>query len=178
MKYKSFLGSGMASRGLRNNNPGNIRISGSGWAGKVPRPQNTDGSFEQFAELRYGFRALILLLKNYMERHGLRTVRGIVSRFAPPNENQTETYINSMAAWTGFGADQELSPDKRTLLKLAHSVARKENRAEDFRFVTPKDVEDGYSLLEGEGKKKKTGLVAVLAALVAGATAAAYHYSR
>ncbi|MCA9329527.1 hypothetical protein KDA11_02695, partial [Candidatus Saccharibacteria bacterium] len=33
-------------RGIRNNNPGNIRISNNQWRGKIPVSQNTDGSFE------------------------------------------------------------------------------------------------------------------------------------
>jgi len=48
-------------RGLRNNNPGNIRISDTPWQGKIPKAMNTDKNkaFEQFESLEYGLRALM-----------------------------------------------------------------------------------------------------------------------
>ena len=52
----------MAARGLRNNNPGNIRLSRTVWQGEI-RPSR-DRSFCQFRTMAYGYRALIKLLQN------------------------------------------------------------------------------------------------------------------
>lgn len=84
-------------RGLRNNNPGNIRISNTNWQGKVPVALNTDGSFEQFVSYPYGIRALIKLLNTYYNKYQLQSVSAIINRFAPSNENNTKGYINEVA---------------------------------------------------------------------------------
>ena len=80
------------TRGIRNNNPFNIVISNSKWVGKIPIAQNTDGRFEQFSEMEFGVRAGIKLIKIYYQK-GYKTVRQIITRYAPPIENQTEAYI-------------------------------------------------------------------------------------
>ncbi len=77
-------------RGIRNNNPLNIRI-GNNWMGeKVP---NTDGTFEQFESMPYGIRAALKIIYNYMHKYKLNTIRKIISRWAPRNENMTNEYI-------------------------------------------------------------------------------------
>lgn len=89
-------------RGLRNNNPGNIRISGSAWKGKVPTGQNTDGAFEQFVAPEYGIRAMGRLLNNYIAA-GYDTIEKIVNRYAPASDNNhTENYIKFVSARTGL----------------------------------------------------------------------------
>ena len=45
------------SRGLRNNNPGNIRRDRDKWQGEIVPSQ--DQSFKQFSSMAYGYRALI-----------------------------------------------------------------------------------------------------------------------
>ena len=77
-------------RGIRNNNPLNLRV-GNNWKGEVSQP--TDHTFEQFTEMKWGVRAAFIVLRNYIKRHKLNTVRKIISRWAPANENnkQSET---------------------------------------------------------------------------------------
>lgn len=72
----------MSSRGLRNNNPGNIRLSRTLWQGEVHPSQ--DRSFCQFKSMAYGYRALIKLLQNYRRLNGCRTVADFINRWAPP----------------------------------------------------------------------------------------------
>lgn len=81
-------------RGVRNNNPGNIR-HGEKWKGL--RYAQTDADFCQFVSPEFGIRALARVLMTYEKRHGLNTVRGIISRWAPPNENNTDAYMNYVA---------------------------------------------------------------------------------
>lgn len=92
-------------RGIRNNNPLNIRI-GNKWLGEVPCP--TDTQFEQFTKMEYGVRAGFRLIKRYIERYHLNTIKGIVSRWAPPSENKTNAYIASVEKLSGIPADKEL----------------------------------------------------------------------
>lgn len=92
-------------RGIRNNNPLNIRI-GNKWLGEVPAP--TDTQFEQFTRMEYGVRAGFLLIKRYIERYHLNTIFLIVSRWAPPSENKTDVYIASVEKLSGIPADKEL----------------------------------------------------------------------
>lgn len=84
----------MIHRGVRNNNPFNIKISSSNWLNKLPRKFNTDGVFEQFFEMKYGLRAGIRLLRNYQLRYGIGEIRFFIQRFAPSSENDTKRYIN------------------------------------------------------------------------------------
>ena len=42
-------------RGLRNNNPGNIRNSSTVWVGEIT--PSKDKSFKQFKSMAYGYRA-------------------------------------------------------------------------------------------------------------------------
>lgn len=81
-------------RGIRNNNPLNIRI-GNTWLGEVEYP--TDNEFEQFIHVRFGLRAGFILLKRYINRYKLNTIEKIISRWAPSNENYTRSYIDNVA---------------------------------------------------------------------------------
>lgn len=97
-------------RGIRNNNPLNIRI-GNAWLGEVAIP--TDKEFEQFTSLRWGLRAGFLLLKRYINRYHLNSIRLIVSRWAPSSENNTEAYIKRVSDLTGFDADEVIDFDSK-----------------------------------------------------------------
>ncbi len=83
-------------RGIRNHNPGNIRWQDE-WLGLKKDGKQQDPSFCVFISPVCGIRALAKVLKNYQRLYGLNTPRKIISRYAPPNENQTLAYINSVA---------------------------------------------------------------------------------
>ena len=91
------------TRGYRNRNPGNIdHQPANRWQGLAEPPIETPppggrARFARFISHEYGIRALALLLTTYQDRHGLRTIRGIVSRWAPGAENDTEAYIAAVA---------------------------------------------------------------------------------
>ena len=76
------------ARGLDNRNPGNIRRSKVRYRGEV-RPSR-DPDFKQFETLAWGYRAIFVLLDTYRIRYGLDTIRGMISRWAPPSENHTD----------------------------------------------------------------------------------------
>lgn len=94
-------------RGLRNNNPLNIRRSKDKWQGL--KTLQEDREFFQFTEMKYGWRAAFrLLCHTYYGKYKLKTIRDIIYRWAPPNENGTLVYIRSVAERTGINADKEL----------------------------------------------------------------------
>lgn len=93
-------------RGIRNNNPGNID-RGSPWQG-LAKDQSGDPRFAIFESPVWGIRALARVLITYQDKHGLRTIRGIVHRWAPPVENDSEAYVQQVVRSTGFGAEQQL----------------------------------------------------------------------
>ena len=110
---------GGGSIGSRNN-PGNIR--GAGGKG-----------FATYATPEAGLSAMSGLLRRYQTQHGLSTVRGIVSRWAPPSENNTAAYIAAVSRRTGFGADQTLNlGDPATMAKLEAAMIQQEHGRQPF----------------------------------------------
>ena len=98
----------MLPRGIRNHNPLNIRRNGKDqWKGLAD--MQTDRAFCQFKSLEYGWRAAFhLLTRTYYHKYRLYTIRGIVSRWAPPSENKTEAYIANVSRLTGIQPDEPL----------------------------------------------------------------------
>ena len=82
-------------RGIRNNNPLNIRI-GNTWLGERMNP--TDQAFEEFVSIEYGYRATFCILRRYIRRFHKNTITAIVSTWAPASENNTQRYIDFVAA--------------------------------------------------------------------------------
>lgn len=118
-------------RGIRNNNPGNIRRSGDPWQG-LAKDQN-DAEFFTFAAPKWGIRALARVLISYQDKHGLRTVRTIISRWAPPVENKTSNYIDHVARRLGVGADDPLDVhDYRVLRGLVEAIISHENGQQPY----------------------------------------------
>lgn len=129
------------SRGLSNCNPGNIRQSKVRYKGEVQ--PSRDPAFKQFESLAWGYRAVFVLLHTYRVRHGLRTVRGMISRWAPPVENHTEAYIRAVAADTGIDPDEPLDTlDPATMIPLAAAISRVENGTAADRG----EIERGWAL--------------------------------
>ena len=102
------------------NNPGNIRYNPA-FKGCV----GDSKGFCKFSTMGFGYRALLVLLTTYYTKYGLTTIRGIITRYAPPTENNTEGYINLVSRKTGFAADKVLS--KEDLIKLIPAIVLQEN---------------------------------------------------
>ena len=116
-------------RGIRNNNPLNIR-KGNNWKGEVSR--STDGEFEQFVSMQWGIRAGFKILKNYMTGYGgrvkaLTNVHDIIHRWAPPNENNCRAYIDSVWRFSGLHEFERLQfSDRNKMLALVDGMIRVE----------------------------------------------------
>jgi hypothetical protein len=93
-------------RGVRLRNPGNLRRSADPWQGLAA--EQTDLEFFVFETMPHGIRAMARVLISYQDRHGIRSVRRVVNRYAPPTENKTASYVDVVANRTGFRPDEEL----------------------------------------------------------------------
>ncbi|WP_445496710.1 structural protein [Photorhabdus sp. SF281] len=134
----------MQSRGIRNNNPGNIRW-GDDWLGLASESQRTDKSFCQFVSPEYGIRAMIKILHNYNRKYGLKTVKGIISRWAPPNENNTEGYVNRVCKDTDVTRDQVVDVFNQALMtKLIKAIITVENGSQPYDNEV---IDKAFSLL-------------------------------
>lgn len=111
-------------RGLRNNNPLNIR-RGERWQGLVL--PGTDPQFCQFKTMLLGVRAGFVLLRQYIKKYSCNTVRSIVSRWAPPCENDTQAYITNISRWVRIDPDMTIRyEDKPRMLALMGAMIRQE----------------------------------------------------
>lgn len=95
------------SRGMRNNNPGNIRRGGFRYKGE--KATSEDAEFRQFESMEWGYRAMFTLLHTYEKKHGCRTLRQMISRYAPPTENNTENYIRRVVYATHLASNTPIS---------------------------------------------------------------------
>lgn len=129
-------------RGLRNNNPGNIRTNSDHFNFEV-RP-STDPAFKQFYTMYYGYRAVFVILRNYKKLHGLDTIRGMITRWAPPVENNTAAYIAKVSELSGIPADDQINTDDREqMIRIVAAISEVENG----RPAVMRDVIKGWELL-------------------------------
>lgn len=96
------------TRGERNHNPLNIRLTRDKWVGRCS--EQTDSQFVQFKSDVYGFRAGFRIIHNGFKQ-GRNTIRKIITRWAPPNENNTANYISFVSTHSVINPDAELDYD-------------------------------------------------------------------
>lgn len=104
------------SRGLRNNNPGNIRA--------LPGQTADEEGFRIYPTMDAGIVGMSEQLDRYAGR-GKNTIRDIVSTWAPSNENDTAGYISNVSQFTGIAADAQLTASDRAQVMAA--MMRQEN---------------------------------------------------
>lgn len=114
---------GVLTRGVRNNNPLNIKfVSSNNWKGQI----SSDGVFSVFSEMVFGVRAALVLLKNYLSS-GHNTIEKIITRFAPSSENDTLNYISFVEQKTGINRNKVLSFDADVFYKLVSAMCLMES---------------------------------------------------
>ena len=127
-------------RGIRNNNPLNLRV-GNNWKGEVSQP--TDHTFEQFTAMKWGVRAAFVVLRNYIQRHKCNTIRKIISRWAPANENNTLAYIATVSQRANIQPDEVINVDNTCqMIALLLAMCYVENGQE----ISLDDVVEGWLL--------------------------------
>ena len=130
------------TRGYKNNNPGNIRLTPDTWQGEI---KGDDKDFKKFKSMSYGYRALFILLRTYIQNRGYNTIRKIISVYAPTNENDTQSYISSVSRRTGIDPDEELDINNSLDIKnIVAAISYHENGiAPDLQ-----QIDDGYKLFK------------------------------
>lgn len=114
-------------RGIRNNNPGNVERGNDRWLG-MSADQSSDSRFLVFDTPEAGIRCLMRLLINYQERHGIKTMREAINRWAPPVENNSSAYVQHVSRLTGFDPDEPLDfLDREINVALTEAIIRHEN---------------------------------------------------
>lgn len=93
-------------RGIRNNNPGNIRLSKDPWQG-LAQVQD-DKEFFKFETMTFGVRALACTIITYYDKYHISTIEDLIKRYAPKSENYTEKYIDFVVRRSGFRSDRLL----------------------------------------------------------------------
>lgn len=146
--YRSSTDPGVqAVRGIRNNNPGNMRDDGSAWQGLVADDAN---GFMIFADMGWGTRALGKDLTNKITTDGLNTISTLITKYAPPSENDTNAYISSVSADTGIAANATLAADTNTIALLIRAIANHENGDQaSATYLTDDDISAGLALMNG-----------------------------
>ena len=132
--------------GMRNNNPLNIRrVVGTSWKGEIVSPIE-DKQFVQFTSLTYGLRAAFCILRTYRNKHHAVCIEDIITRWAPPTENDTHKYILDVCKLTGFGGKERLTENNWPQLVKAMA------RIESGMKLTEEQIRQGFQLYRENSK--------------------------
>lgn len=147
----------MKTRGIRNNNPLNIRYSeANGWRGKLLSSMRNDKDFEEFISMDYGFLAALNLIGNtYIHRLHLCTPSAIIARWAPASENNTDGYIQTVCRMTGLGGEERLSNHDTKLRELVWAMAHVESGKEVEQYR--EDLEKAWAVYQPKTDAPKRG---------------------
>lgn len=139
-----------ATRGFRNNNPGNIDYNPRNpWQGQLPPDPAIENRFARFDTAENGIRALAKLVLAYRGKDGMAgiggsgidTVREVINRWAPGVENDTEAYIKAVAAGVGAQPNQPIDlRNYRTLIAITTGIIKHENGGVPY---APEVIADG-----------------------------------
>ena len=160
------------SLGQRNNNPLNIRrVKGQKWKGEASpqpspvgegaRPQGGSGNvssplgevgrgaagaFVRFLSIPYGLRAAFCILRTYRNKYKAVCIEDIITRWAPPAENDTRRYILDVCKLTGFGGKERLTENNWPQLVKAMA------RLESGMNLTEEQIQEGFRLYRENSK--------------------------
>ena len=126
--------------GLRLNNPGNITKTTGLWQGEVV---SSHKRFKQFINLAYGYRAIFIVLRSYIDK-GYDTIEKIITRYAPPSENDTLSYIKNVSKRTGIPSNKKVSFfNISEIKKIVAAIVKSEVGI----TANVDDINEGYNLL-------------------------------
>ena len=124
--------------GIANRNPLNIRHSTANrWLGLCPNRPSVKG-FCHFLNFAYGYRAAVVLIKNYILKHGADTPRKIIARWAPPSENQTDLYIACVCGRSRLAPDEKILAYGPQIARLVAAMAKQETGVS----ILPEEIEE------------------------------------
>lgn len=122
------------SRGIRNNNPGNIRKGVARWQGMASG--QPDAAFVTFEGPEWGIRAMAKILLSY-EARGLDTIHEIIATWAPPSENDTRAYTSAVAREVGWDPDARIDlRDAAHMIAALKAIVHHENGCQPYPDCT------------------------------------------
>lgn len=111
-----------------NNNPGNIRcVPSNNWQGQTGCSAS---GFCIFFSMYYGVRAMMKIIINDIMA-GTNTIHGIISQYAPPNENNTAGYIQNVSNWSGVGIYEVIDEPEQLYAVMAAMIRMETGSAVD-----------------------------------------------
>lgn len=115
-------------RGMRNNNPLNIRrFAHNDWLGKIHDDVARDMEFEEFRHPMYGFRASFILIHRYI-KSGCSDVSSIIRRWAPTVDgNDVNNYLRVISSFGLDPNDLIIPLDWKTMSTLVEAMFSVEN---------------------------------------------------
>jgi hypothetical protein len=158
-------------RGLRNNNPLNIRHSASRWQGA--RVEQTDKAFVQFTSMTMGYRAAWRILETYYKhfeaQHKPFTPRNIIYRWAPPNENDSEAYLRRVCQLTNLAGNEALVRPSHLVSARSAQSTQSSQSIQSSQNPQP-FLNDAYTALDPQAKTKLIDLLAAMTCVENGIT--------
>lgn len=115
-------------RGIRNNNPLNIRyVRKNNWQGRAPHKK--DNAFEEFRSMAFGYRAAFMLMHKYIRLYNLHSIYDVVARWAPTSDgNNVMNYADQVGQKTSCAIFANIEwTDWRFMVKMAVAMAEVEN---------------------------------------------------
>lgn len=138
----NFIGLSLP-RGIRDNDPGNIRPNKDNpWLGQI----NVDDNYCVFSFIEYGIRAIAKDLHTKIAVRGFNTIAKYIPIYAPPTENNTPGYIARVESLSGIDANQILTADAPTLFKLVKAQINVEVSPHYAEMITDEMITTGVSL--------------------------------
>jgi hypothetical protein len=129
-------------RGIRNNNPGNIKDDGTAWQGKV----GSDGVFIIFSDMGWGCRALAQSLVNMIAK-GFNTVDLLIRQWSATDQ---DAYVANVSAAAGLDPNAQIPLDTTTLAAIMRAIITQENGEQFTGDVTDDDIATGISLMSSK----------------------------
>lgn len=110
-------------RGIRDNNPCNLRTGDDQWLGLV----GDDEGYCIFDLPEHGIRAAAICLRTYAGKHGLFTIGGMITRWAPrADRNDTAAYIANVCLACGVSPDSAYPLTPVNLTPMIAAMIRQE----------------------------------------------------
>ena len=154
---KSFLNRADLPLGLRLNNPGNLIITKDRWQGGIYPSHHH--KFVTFQNIIFGLRAKFIdLLGDILE--GANTPTKLITQYAPPTENKTQVYINTVSRALGIGPNDKIPFNEASILKLSRAILNQENGQSYAALISDQDLKDALKLVPAE-KKNFTKVAAI-----------------
>lgn len=129
--------------GIRRNNPGNIRSTPTQWQGKDTA--NTS-PFEQFITIEHGLRALMINAHTLATRDGYNTIAKLITKWAPPHENNTQAYINHVCKALQTSPNEPIAFTMSFYIALAKAIAQMEC-GKDYLLIPESSYTEAYAML-------------------------------